>query len=69
MDESTLNPEAVSIPRWTFKRDVRSGCMFCRSIVVCVTTETPQMAFCCCRLLEFRLLARPNVRKAKTSRR
>ncbi len=68
MDESTYNSEAISIPRWTFKRDVRSGCMFCCSIVVCVTTETSQMAFCCCRLMECPLLLRPNVRKANTGR-
>lgn len=69
MDESTLNPESISIPRWTIKRDTRSlGCVFCHSIIVCVTTETRQMAFCSCRLVEYRLLPRPNIRKAKSAK-
>jgi hypothetical protein len=67
MAESTLNPESISIPRWTIKRDTRSlGCVFCHSIIVCVTTETRQMAFCSCRLVEYRLLPRPNIRKANS---
>jgi hypothetical protein len=70
MDDSTLNPDAISIPRWTIKRDSRSaGCVFCRSIIVCVTTDTRQMAFCGCRLVEYRLLPRSNVRKANTKTR
>ena len=68
MDELTINPESVSIPRWTIKRDLRSaGCVFCRSVIVCVTTETRQMAFCSCRLVEYRLLPRPIVPKANSS--
>jgi hypothetical protein len=64
MDTSLLNPDSISIPRWTIKRDSRSsGCLFCGSIIVCVTTDTRQMAFCSCRLLEYRLLPRPNQRK------
>jgi len=60
MDKTTLNPESISIPRWTIKRDTRSlGCTFCHSIIVSVTTETRQMAFCSCRLVEYRLLPRP----------
>jgi len=69
MDESTLNPESISIPCWTIKRDTRSlGCVFCHSIIVCVTTETRQMAFCSCRLVEYRLLPRPNIRKANSGK-
>jgi hypothetical protein len=69
MDESTLNPESISIPRWTIKRDSRSlGCVFCHSIIVCVTTDTRQMAFCSCRLVEYRLLPRPNIRKANSGK-
>lgn len=69
MDESTLNPESIVIPRWTIKRDTRSlGCVFCRSIIVCVTTDTRQMAFCSCRLVEYRLLPRPNTRKANSGK-
>jgi hypothetical protein len=68
MDESMLDPESLLIPRWTIKRDARSACMFCRSIVVCVTTENRQMAFCSCRLFEYRLLPGPNVRQAGSGR-
>jgi len=69
MDKSTLNPESISIPRWTIKRDTQSlGGMFCHSIIVCVTTETRQMAFCSCRLVEYRLLLRPNIRKANSGK-
>ncbi|MDH5639985.1 MAG: hypothetical protein OEY28_01720 [Nitrospira sp.] len=57
MNESSLNPDSISIPRWTIKRDMRSdGCIFCRTIIVCITTETKQLAFCSCRLVEYRLL-------------
>lgn len=67
MDDTLLNPESISIPRWTIKRDMRSlGCVFCHTIIVSVTTETRQMAFCGCRLVEYRLLPRPNTRKANT---
>lgn len=67
MDDPTLNPNAISFPRWTIKRDTRSpGCVFCHSIIVCVTTETRQMSFCSCRLVEYRLLPRPNVRRANS---
>ena len=69
MDESTFNPESMTIPRWTIKRDVRSSCLFCRSIVVRVTTETRHMAFCGCRLVEYQLLPRPDVHKVSTGRR
>lgn len=69
MDESTLNPESISIPRWTIKRDRRSlGCVFCRSIIVCVTTETRRMAFCSCRLVEYCLLPRPAIRKTDSAK-
>jgi len=68
MDGSAINPESVTIPHWTIKRDSRSWCKFCRSIVVCITTETSQMAFRSCRLLEYRLLTRPNVHKANPGR-
>ena len=68
MDGSAINPESVTIPRRTIKRDNRSWCKFCRSIVVCITTETRQMAFCSCRLVEYRLLIRPNVHKANPGR-
>jgi hypothetical protein len=69
MDDSPLNPDASSIPLWTIKRDPRSpGCLFCRSIIVCVTTDTRQMSFCGCRLVEYRLLPRPNVRRANSGR-
>jgi hypothetical protein len=70
MDGHTLDPQSISIPRWTIKRDSRSsGCVFCRSIIVCVTTDSHQMAFCSCRLVEYRLLPRPNIRKAKSNSR
>lgn len=70
MDEPILNPESISIPRWTIKRDTRSlDCVFCHSIIVCVTTETRQMAFCSCRLVEYRLLPRPNFRNANSAKR
>ncbi|MDH5667192.1 MAG: hypothetical protein OEY86_04185 [Nitrospira sp.] len=63
MNESLLNPDSIRIPRWTIKRDMRSlGCIFCRSIIVCVTTEVRQMAFCSCRLVEYRLLPKPSER-------
>ena len=63
MKESSYNPDSVSIPRWTIKRDMRSaGCIFCRSIIVCVTTETRYMAFCSCRLVEYRLLPKRSER-------
>lgn len=69
MDDSPLNPDAISIPRWTIKRDTRApGCVFCRSIIVCVTTDTRQMAFCGCRLVEYRLLPRPIIRNASNIR-
>lgn len=65
MDKSLLNPDSISIPRWTIKRDTRSsGCLFCGSAIVCVTTDSRQMAFCSCRLVEYRLLPRPNQRKS-----
>jgi hypothetical protein len=68
MDASTVNPESIFIPRWTIKRDPRSlGCVFCRSIIVCVKTETRQLAFCSCRLVEYRLLPRAGVHQTDTS--
>ncbi|ALA61183.1 hypothetical protein [Nitrospira moscoviensis] len=68
MEKHSLDPQSISIPRWTIKRDGRSpGCVFCRSVIVCVTTESHQMSFCSCRLVEYRLLPRPNVRKAKSN--
>jgi len=69
MDEPALDPEAITIPRWTIKRDTRSlGCVFCHSIIVRVTTDRRQMAFCSCRLVEYRLLPRPNVRKTNPAK-
>jgi hypothetical protein len=69
MDESALDPETITIPRWTIKRDARSlGCVFCHSIIVRVTTDTRQMAFCSCRLVEYRLLPRPALRKPNRSK-
>jgi hypothetical protein len=45
-NKPTFNPDSISIPCWTIKRDMRSaGCIFCRSIIVCVTTETGQWHF------------------------
>lgn len=64
MDKSLLNPDSLSIPRWTIKRDTRApGCGFCGSDIVSVTTDNRQIAFCGCRLVEYRLLPRPNRRK------
>ncbi|MDQ1291277.1 MAG: hypothetical protein QG615_1083, partial [Nitrospirota bacterium] len=61
MDDNMLDPERISIPRWTIARDTRSlGCVFCHSIIVRVTTDTRQVAFCSCRLVEYRLLPKPN---------
>lgn len=69
MDKSTLNLESISIPRRTIKRDTRLlGCMFCHSIIVCVTTETRQMVFRSCRLVEYRLHPRPHMRKANSGK-
>jgi len=61
MNDSLLNPDSISIPRWTIKQDMWSlGCIFCRSIFVYVATETKQMAFCSCRLVAYRLLPKPS---------
>lgn len=66
MDDRTIDLNSLSIPRWTIKRDTRSpGCLFCRSVIVCVTTDTRQMAFCGCRLMEYRLLPRPAPRHTR----
>ncbi|MEC4890366.1 MAG: hypothetical protein RI101_09935 [Nitrospira sp.] len=68
MDEHRLNPDNISIPRWTIARDTRSSeCAFCHSIIVRVTTDARQIAFCSCRLVEYRLLPRPNIRKVKSA--
>jgi hypothetical protein len=57
MEKPTVNPDSIIIPRWTIKRDTRSiGCIFCRSIIVRVTTDSRQMAFCCCRVVDYRIL-------------
>jgi hypothetical protein len=69
MDDNMLDPELISIPRWTIARDTRSlGCVFCHSIIVRVTTDTRQVAFCSCRLVEYRLLPKPNTRKVNTTK-
>jgi hypothetical protein len=69
MDDNMLDPELISIPRWTIARDTRSlGCVFCHSIIVRVTTDTRQVAFCSCRLVEYRLLHKPNTRKVNTTK-
>ena len=69
MDDHTLNPGHLSIPRWTIARDTRSlGCVFCHSIIVRVTTDTRQVAFCSCRLVEYRLLPKPNTRKVNPAK-
>ncbi|MEQ1792656.1 MAG: hypothetical protein ABL970_00580 [Nitrospira sp.] len=69
MDDHTLDPDRISIPRWTIARDTRSlGCVFCHSIIVRVTTDTRQVAFCGCRLVEYRLLPKPNTRKVKSTK-
>ena len=69
MDDHTLNPDHLSIPRWTIARDTRSlGCVFCHSIIVRITTDTRQVAFCSCRLVEYRLLPKPTSRKANTAK-
>lgn len=68
MDEHTVNPDNISIPRWTIARDNRSPeCTFCHSIIVRVTTDARQIAFCSCRLVEYRLLPRPDTRKVKSA--
>ena len=70
MDDNMLDPERLSIPRWTIARDTRSlGCVFCHSIIVRVTTDTRQVAFCSCRLVEYRLLPKPTSRKANSAKR
>jgi hypothetical protein len=52
-----LNPDSIVIPRWTITRDMRSvGCIFCRSIIVRVTTDSRQLVFCCCRVVDYRVL-------------
>lgn len=69
MDDHRLDPDRISIPRWTIARDTRSlGCVFCHSIIVRVTTDDRQLAFCSCRLLEYRLLPRPSIRKVKSAK-
>lgn len=69
MDDKMLDPERLSIPRWTIGRDTRSlGCVFCHSIIVRVTTDTRQVAFCSCRLVEYRLLPKPNIREVKSTK-
>ena len=69
MDDNMLDPIRISITRWTIARDTRSlGCVFCHSIIVRVTTETRQVAFCSCRLVEYRLLPKPNTRKVNTTK-
>jgi hypothetical protein len=58
-----LNPDSIVIPRWTIKRDTRSvGCIFCRSIIVRVTTDSRQLAFCCCRVVDYRILPKESPR-------
>jgi len=67
MNDGMFDPDCITIPRWTIARDPRSlGCLFCRSIIVRVKTDNRQIAFCCCRLVEYRPLSRPKVRKANT---
>ncbi len=57
MERQTLSPDSITIPRWTIKRDMRSiGCIYCRSIIVCVTTDSRQVVFCCCRVVDYRIL-------------
>lgn len=70
MDEPTINPESITIPRWTIKRDPQSlDCALCHSPIVWVRTSTSQMAFCSCRLVEHRLLPRPAIGKANSRQR
>ncbi len=69
MDDNMLDSERLSIPRWTIARDTRSlGCVFCHSIIVRVTTDTRQVAFCSCRLVEYRLLPKPTSRKTNSAK-
>lgn len=69
MDEQKLNPDNILIPRWTIGRDPRSPeCGFCRSMIVRVTTDARQIAFCDCRLVEYRLLPKPDTRKVKSAK-
>ena len=45
MDDYTVNPDQLSIPRWTIAQDTCSlGCVFCHSIIVRVTIDTRQGA-------------------------
>lgn len=68
MDDAMLDLERITIPRWTIARDTRSlGCVFCHSIIVRVTTDSRQIAFCSCRLVEFRLLPKPKIRKINST--
>ena len=70
MDGQRLDPQRISIPRWTITRDLRSlRCPFCRSVIVRVTIASRQMAFCGCRFIEDRILPRPAVRRANSGKR
>lgn len=69
MSEQGFNPDHLSIPRWTIGRDPGSpDCAFCHSIIVRVTTEARQMAFCGCRLVEYRLLPKPQANRVNTAK-
>jgi hypothetical protein len=69
MGDHTLNPDHLSIPCWTIARDTRSpGCVFCHSIIVRVTTDNRQVAFCSCQLIEYRLFPIPTSRKANSAK-
>lgn len=69
MDEQRLGSETISIPRWTIGRDSWSPeCALCHSMIVRVTTDARQIAFCSCRLVEYRLLPRPDTRKVKSAK-
>lgn len=69
MSDQTIDPDHLSIPRWTIARDTRSlGCVFCHSIIVRVTTDAREIAFCSCRLVEYRLLPKPHIRKVNSAK-
>lgn len=59
MEQEPIDPEHITIPRWTIKRDPRAlGCSICGSAIVKITAEWRQVSFCTCRLIEYRVLPR-----------
>ena len=65
----TQSRSSLYPPMDTIVRDTgQPGCVFCHSIIVRVTTDTRQVAFCSCQLIEYRLLPKPTSRKANSAK-